>query len=233
MDILVMDKSNEIIESKVSDSAKLFKRIRLVNSVVGDNSTVGDDCDIVNIIMHDKTELGRRNIIRDTILGRGSYTGTNAIIKNSDIGNFCCISWNVSIGGGNHDYHRTSMYTDYWFHRNFGVDIPKAEKSTIRTKIGNDVWIGTGVIINNGVTIGDGCVIGAGAVITRDIPSWSIVVGTPGRVIKKRFDDKISEALEKLRWWDWDDEMIVKYYDLLTSHLTYEILCEIMEKQNV
>lgn len=228
-----MDRFNEIIDSKVSDSAKLFNRIRLVKSVVGDNSTIGDDCDIVNLKMQDKTELGRRNIIRDTTLGRGSYTGTNTIIKNSDIGKFCCISWNVSIGGGNHDYGHTSMYTDYWFNRNFDIVNSKAEESTIRTRIGNDVWIGAGAIINNGIIIGDGCVIGAGAVITKDIPSWSVAVGIPGRVIKMRFDNKVSAALEKLRWWDWNDEMIVEYHDLLTSNPTEEQIYAVLEKLNV
>lgn len=53
-------------------------------------------------------------------------------------------------------------------------------------KIGNDVWIGTHVCINQGVTIGDGSVIGAGSVVTRDIPPYSIAVGSPCRVIGRR-----------------------------------------------
>jgi acetyltransferase-like isoleucine patch superfamily enzyme len=51
--------------------------------------------------------------------------------------------------------------------------------------IGDDCWIGGGVIILPGVNIGNGCTIGAGAVVTRDIPSWSVAVGTPAKVIKK------------------------------------------------
>jgi acetyltransferase-like isoleucine patch superfamily enzyme len=51
--------------------------------------------------------------------------------------------------------------------------------------IGDDCWIGGGVIILAGVTIGNGCTIGAGAVVTRDIPGWSVAVGTPAKVIKK------------------------------------------------
>ena len=51
--------------------------------------------------------------------------------------------------------------------------------------IGSDCWFGTNVVVIGGVTIGDGCVIGAGSVVTRDIPSNSLAVGNPCRVIRK------------------------------------------------
>lgn len=51
--------------------------------------------------------------------------------------------------------------------------------------IGDDVWIGGGTTILPGVTIGDRVVIGAGSVVTKDIPSDSVAVGNPARVIKK------------------------------------------------
>lgn len=51
--------------------------------------------------------------------------------------------------------------------------------------IGQDCWIGGGAIICPGVTIGDRCIIGAGSVVTRDIPSDSVAVGNPARVIRR------------------------------------------------
>lgn len=51
--------------------------------------------------------------------------------------------------------------------------------------IGNNVFIGVNSVILKNVTIGDNCVIGAGSVINKDIPPCSLVVGNPGRVIKK------------------------------------------------
>lgn len=51
--------------------------------------------------------------------------------------------------------------------------------------VGNDVWIGAGVTVLPGVTIGDNCVIGGGSVVVKDIPSNSVAVGNPCKVIKK------------------------------------------------
>ena len=58
-------------------------------------------------------------------------------------------------------------------------------------KIGSGSWIGQNVVILPGVTIGSNVIIGANAVVTDDIPSATIAVGVPARVIK-RFDEKLS-----------------------------------------
>ena len=52
-------------------------------------------------------------------------------------------------------------------------------------EIGNNVWIGENVCILPGVHIGKGCVIGANTTVTKSIPEYSIVVGTPGKIIKR------------------------------------------------
>ncbi|SPO06212.1 related to E.coli galactoside O-acetyltransferase [Cephalotrichum gorgonifer] len=52
-------------------------------------------------------------------------------------------------------------------------------------KIGDDCWIGGNVTIMPGVTIGKGCTIGSGSVVTKDIPDFSVAVGSPARVVKK------------------------------------------------
>ncbi|ACT91327.1 acyltransferase [Dyadobacter fermentans] len=50
--------------------------------------------------------------------------------------------------------------------------------------IGDNVYLGYGTIILPGVTIGDNVVVGAMSVVTKDIPSNSVAVGIPARVIK-------------------------------------------------
>jgi acetyltransferase-like isoleucine patch superfamily enzyme len=50
----------------------------------------------------------------------------------------------------------------------------------------DDVWFGTGARVLDGVRIGRGAVVGAGAVVTRDVPPYAVVVGSPARVIAER-----------------------------------------------
>ena len=57
----------------------------------------------------------------------------------------------------------------------------------------DDCWIGARVNIMAGVTIGRGSVIGGGAVVTRDVPSMSIAVGVPARVIGSRGNETQSK----------------------------------------
>ena len=56
--------------------------------------------------------------------------------------------------------------------------------------IGDNVWIGGSVTILPGVTIGNNVTIGAGSVVTRDIPSDTVAVGNPCRVIKASQSDR-------------------------------------------
>lgn len=51
--------------------------------------------------------------------------------------------------------------------------------------VGEGTWIGEKVSILSGVSIGKKCVIGAGSIVTKDIPDFSIAVGSPAKVIKK------------------------------------------------
>jgi acetyltransferase-like isoleucine patch superfamily enzyme len=53
-------------------------------------------------------------------------------------------------------------------------------------RIGADVWIGANAGITDGVAIGDHAVVGMGAVVTRDVPEWAIVGGSPARVLGDR-----------------------------------------------
>ncbi|OQY47238.1 MAG: transferase [Anaerolineaceae bacterium 4572_78] len=69
-------------------------------------------------------------------------------------------------------------------------DLPIREQGIIAQGINieDDVWLGAGVIVVDGVTIGKGSVIGAGSVVTKNIPAYSIAIGTPAKKIKDRRD---------------------------------------------
>ena len=50
--------------------------------------------------------------------------------------------------------------------------------------IGNNVWIGDKATILPGVTIGECSIIGANSVVTQDVPPYSVVVGSPAKIVK-------------------------------------------------
>ncbi|MCL5783751.1 MAG: CatB-related O-acetyltransferase [Patescibacteria group bacterium] len=134
------------------------------------------------------------------------------------IGKFCSIADQVVIFlGGN---HRVDWVTTYPFNV---LDWPEAKgiSGHPATKgnvvIGNDVWIGYGVTILSGITIGDGAIIGARTVVTHNVDPYSVVVGNPGRQVKKRFDDQIIQKLLEDPWWNWPLEKIKKNIRRLCS----------------
>ena len=136
------------------------------------------------------------------------------------IGKFCQIGHNAEfiMNGANHQMNSASTYPFYIF-KGWKQDPPKKEDLPYKgdTIIGNDVWIGQNAVILPGVHIGDGCIIGANAAVASDIPPYSVVVGNPARVIRKRFDDEMIELLEKLQWWNKTANQIQKIIPLLSN----------------
>lgn len=70
--------------------------------------------------------------------------------------------------------------------------------------IGENCWLGAGVIVVPGVTIGDNVVIGASSVVTKDIPSNSVAMGTPCRVVRQ-INDHDKEYYFKDKKIDWSE----------------------------
>ena len=78
--------------------------------------------------------------------------------------------------------------TLYAFDHGLAPDRPvRSQPVTSRGIIlGKDVWVGANAGITDGVRLGDHAVVGMGAVVTRDVPAWAIVAGTPARIIGDR-----------------------------------------------
>lgn len=132
-------------------------------------------------------------------LGDYSYFAKNAQVANTTIGKFCSIGPNFCCGLGIHPTNGISTHPI--FYRGEIVE-------HIPVKIGNDVFIGANVTVLDGVTIGDGAVIGAGSVVSKDIPPYAIAVGRPIEIKRYRLTEKQIEAMERIQWWNWDEEKL-------------------------
>lgn len=138
------------------------------------------------------------------------------------IGNFCAIARGVTfvMNGANHRMDCATTYPFYIMGGDWGGMIaPVKEEPPLKgdTVIGNDVWIGQNVTIMPGVKIGDGAIIGTNATVASDITPYSVAVGNPARVIRRRFDDETIDLLLRLRWWARPIEEINGLIPLLTT----------------
>lgn len=115
--------------------------------------------------------------------------------KGVTIGEDCCIFSSAHLGGepylvkiGNHvRINGNCQFITHdggaWVLREMYPDLSDVDLFG-KITIGNNVQFGNNVIVMPRVTIGDNCIIGAGAIVTKDIPSNSIAVGVPAKVIE-------------------------------------------------
>lgn len=162
--------------------------------------------------------VGQNSFIMKSHLGRGTYVADFSVINQLKTGKFCSIGSGVMTAIGTHPVRENIATSPSMFSVNpaNGLSFTKKqlfEDATSDVILGNDVWIGNGAIIMAGVTIGDGAIIGAGSVVTKTVKPYEICVGTPAKVIGKRFSDHNIEKLEQLRWWDKDDAWLTANVD--------------------
>ena len=122
----------------------------------------------------------------DITIGEDTYIGPYVCMAGPGfikIGKDCMIASHSSLYANNHIFADPNK-----LFREQGV-------STVGIVIEDDCWVGSGVRVLDGVTIGKGSVIGAGAVVTRDIPTYSIAVGVPAKVIGKRGENYVTQKV--------------------------------------
>lgn len=212
-------------------SIRIYKEVRVIDSDLKDDISIGDYSIIRKSVLMDRVEIGRRNTIDYTYIDKNTYTGEFCIIKHCHIGKYCAISWNVSIGGANHELNHISVTpvsrifdTEKLYYRSFD------EEDVV---IGNDVWIAAGAHILRGVTIGNGAVIAANAVVTHDVEPYSIVGGIPAKRIGQRFESYVVDRLQKIKWWDWSDKQFEKAHSFFNLPLEPRILDHLEEICNM
>ena len=136
------------------------------------------------------------------------------------IGKFCQIAAGVEfvMNDANHQMNAVSTFPFYTL-EGWEMEPPATSDMPFKgdTVIGSDVWIGQNAVILPGVHIGDGAIIGANCVVGSGIDPYTIVVGNPARVLRKRFDDELIDLMLRFKWWDRSIEEINVLIPILTS----------------
>lgn len=173
---------------------------------------------IYNSYINNKAKVCSGSELHNVSIGQYSYIGHDCKVNNCDIGNFCSIASNVTIGGSSHPLEWVSTSPVFHTKRNvLGKSFSdKRIDNNVRTSVGHDVWIGGGVIVKAGISIGTGSVIGMGSVVTKDVPPYEVWAGNPAKCIKKRFDESTAQELINSKWWEFDDKRLAQlgaYFD--------------------
>ena len=163
-------------------------------------------------------------------LGAYSYMNDLGYVReNTFIGRYCSIGRRVTISAGIHPMHGVSTHPSlrkpmkYNTHQLSELGIENSAPTVKKTRILNDVWIGDGAIVMPGVEIGNGAVIGANAVVTKNVPDYAVVGGTPAHIIKYRFPESVREKLAKSQWWNLPHDVLTN----LPSGNIFDFLCAI------
>ncbi|MEB0042225.1 CatB-related O-acetyltransferase [Pseudomonas sp. CCI3.2] len=170
-----------------------------------DSGTRGLRCD-TELTLEEGVKLHQVNV-RSSKLRIGAYTDIvsgSELHHVSSIGRYCSVAKNVTIGQDRKS-HPLSWLTSHTglvgLRQKFGGAAPH-HSGAAQTTIGHDVWIGMDVLILEGVTIGTGAVIGAQSLVSKDVPPYAIVAGSPAKVIRYRFDQPTIDGLLASQWWN-------------------------------
>jgi acetyltransferase-like isoleucine patch superfamily enzyme len=155
---------------------------------IGSNVVIDDHCLLDakghsnrGIRIGDGVFVGRNTILSckngDIELDRGANIGFNCEVFSASqvrIGADVLVAAYAYVIGGDHDFS------------NPGAPVLEQQRTSAGVAIGDGAWIGAGAKVLDGVTVGERAIVGAGAVVRHDVPSGSVAVGVPARVVSTR-----------------------------------------------
>ena len=133
-------------------------------------------------------------IIGDVTLEKNSSVWFNAVIRGDNE--------NIHVGEGSNVQDGSVLHTDPGCPLRIGKDVTIGHIVMLHgCMIGDNSLIGIGAVILNNAKIGKNCIIGAKALITenKEIPDNSLVVGAPGRVVRKLTDEEVGKITENAK----------------------------------
>jgi carbonic anhydrase/acetyltransferase-like protein (isoleucine patch superfamily) len=119
------------------------------------------------------------DVLGRVIMGPGASVWFGAVIRGDNEP--------ITIGARTNIQDNSVLHSDWGYPLSIGADCTVGHRAMLHgCTIGDGTLIGMGATVLNGAQIGKGCLIGACALITegKDIPDGSLVMGSPGRVVR-------------------------------------------------
>jgi acetyltransferase-like isoleucine patch superfamily enzyme len=152
-------------------------KYRFLMPCIGRKTVVARHTQIINF---SNVQIADHCLILENAYFRAGIGGSIKIANNVAINSFAKIFAHGGVTIGAYSQLGPGVLVTTTTH-DYGNNMETAFK---QVTIGEWVWIGGNAVILPGVTLGDHVVIGAGSVVTKDIPSYSVAVGNPARIIK-------------------------------------------------
>jgi len=105
----------------------------------------------------------------------------------------------IEVGGDTNIQENAVLHTDAGVPFKLGRGCTVGHRALLHgCTVGDNCLIGIGATVLNSTTIGENCLIGAHTLLTarKPIPPGSLVMGSPGKVVRALF----AEEIERIRW---------------------------------
>jgi acetyltransferase-like isoleucine patch superfamily enzyme len=156
------------------------------NVILGMNVDIDPSTSINNVKIGDNTRIAKRCSIFGGVnnileIGNDCYIGMNSLVNGFSakiaIGSFVSIAQGVNIMSD------SGPNASVLLQRIFPIEIGEVE-------IGHNCWIGAGTILMPNIVLGEFCVVAANSYVNKSFPSYSIIGGTPAKIIRYFSEDE-------------------------------------------
>lgn len=196
------------------------------NITLGSNVEIDPSSTFNNVIFKDRVKIANGcNIYggpdNQLELGTNSYVGMKTIING--FAAKIIIGDNVSIS------QYVNIMVDSGPNASPGMQkIFPIEKGPIN--IGNDCWIGASAIIMPNVTLGEYCIVAANSYVNKSFPAFSIIGGTPAKLIRSFTDGERKKIMSKSYVFKQSE---LSHYELNYINLPFEDILRKYRKKNI
>lgn len=198
--------------SNVSPRAALYISDTFKLKIVGDTK-------IIDVLSFNAPVYLFDAIVSNVTIDACSCIYPNAMIESAKIGRYCTIGANV-----------ITQLSPYWqqnlsssdivnnaiYIGSEGIKTSLSQMEYPSITISHDVKIGSHCLISpeKNLNIGIGAIVKSGSVVDHDVEPYSIIHGTSGQMIGKRFSDKVIDELLGSKWWEYDWPKILSNPDI-------------------